>query len=150
MCSLHTDCEAMWAEMDPEDTTQQDTLCELGQRYVNQAVELCSSGMFDRIWADQDSIYDSGGPSHEVQMWVAPAQDASSEVVPSGSSYSWVSSHQMPDFVAAVQAAADTCCVPGITAQVSLHCTPLLPSSDSPAVNRAHLQQDRMANVFCT
>lgn len=121
MCSLHTEIEVAWAEMDPEDDNQQDTLCELGQRYISHAMELCSSSMFNRIWAGQDSGYDSGRPSHKVQVWVAPAQEASSEAVPSGSSYSWVPSHQMPEFVAAVQAAADACCVSGITAQVSLH-----------------------------
>ena len=118
-CSLHTEIETAWAEMDQEDDTQQDTLCELGQRYISTAVNLSSSSMFNRIWAGQDSVYDSGSPSHTVQVWVARAQEASTEAVPSSSSYSWVPSDQMPDFVAAVQATANTCCVPGITAQVS-------------------------------
>lgn len=120
MCSLHTEIEVAWAEMDQEDDNQQDTLCELGQRYISHAIELCSSSMFNRIWAGQDSGYDSGSPGHKVQLWVAPAQEASTEAVLSGSSYSWIPSHQMPDFVTAVQAAVDACCVPGITAQVSL------------------------------
>ncbi|KAL3133860.1 hypothetical protein ABBQ32_008326 [Trebouxia sp. C0010 RCD-2024] len=116
--NLHTEIEVAWAEMDQEDDNQQDTLCELGQRYISHAIELCSSSMFNRIWAGQDSGYDSGSPGHKVQLWVAPAQEASTEAVLSGSSYSWIPSHQMPDFVTAVQAAVDACCVPGITAQV--------------------------------
>lgn len=127
MCSVHTEFDMVLAEMDEETDAQLQDLCDLGQTYINQAVEMCSSSMFDCIWTGQESSYDSGRPSHTVELWVAPTEDVGSEVVQNGSSYSSVPSHQMPAFVAAVQEAADACCAPGITAQVGSH--PLLPSS---------------------
>lgn len=105
--------------MDQEDDAQLDKLCDLGQRYIDSAVEVCRSGRFDSIWTGQPSPYDSGSPSHEVLLWVAPAEDAGSEAVQAGREYSSVPSNQIPEFVAAVQASADACCVSGITAQVS-------------------------------
>ena len=113
--------------MEQEDATQLDELCDLGHNYINSAVEVCSSGRFDSIWTGQASPYNSASSSHQVVLWVATAQDASSEAVHTGKRYSSVPSNQMPDFVAAVQASADTCCVSGITAQVGSH--PLMPSS---------------------
>ena len=107
--------------MEQEEDTRLDELCDLGQRYIDSAVEVCSSSRFDSIWTGQDSPYDSGSPSHEMVLWVAPAEDVGTEAVQAGRGYSSVPSNQMPDFVAAVQASADTCCVSGITAQVGLH-----------------------------
>ena len=113
--------------MNHEDDTVLAELCDLGQRYIDSAVEVCSNSRFDSIWSGQDSPYDSSSPSHEVSLWVAPTEDANSEDVQAGERYSLVPNNQMPEFVAAVQASADTCCIPGITAQVGLH--PAMPSS---------------------
>lgn len=120
ICRLHTDIATLLADIDPEDETQLDELFRLGHRYIGSAVEVCSSSSFDSIWTGQESPYDTGSPSHEVVLWVAPADNASSEPGQDGK-YSSVPSDQMAVFVAAVQASADTCCVPGITAQVNLH-----------------------------
>ena len=113
--------------MNPEDDTLLAELCDLGQRFIDSAVELCSSASFDSIWCAQPSPYDGSSPSHEVLLWVAPAQDASSEDGQAGETHSLLPSNQMAEFAAAVQASADACCVPGITAQVGLH--PVMPSS---------------------
>lgn len=128
VCRLHTDIATLLADVDLENETQLEELFQLGHRYVGIAVEVCSSSSLDSIWTGQDSPYDSGSPSHEVVLWVAPADKASNGPVQDGKRYSSVPSDQMADFVAAVQASADTCCVPGITAQVNLHMT-LLHSS---------------------
>lgn len=129
VCRLHTHIATLLADIDPENEndTQLDKLFELGHKYVGSAVDICSSSRLDSIWTGQDSPYDSGSPSHEVVLWVAPADSASNEPGQDGK-YSSVPSDQMAEFVAAVQASADKCCVPGITAQVPLHSTLLLSS----------------------
>ena len=127
ICRLHTDIATLLADIDPENETQLEELFQMGHRYIGSAVEVCSNSSFDSIWTGQVSPYDTGSPSHEVVLWVAPADNASNEPVLDGK-YSSVPSEQMADSVAAVQASADTCCVLGITAQVNSHLTLLLSS----------------------
>lgn len=130
VCRSHTEIAMLLADIDPENEndTQLEELFKLGHSYVATAVEVCSSSRLDSIWTGQESPYDTGSPSHEVVLWVAPADSASNEPVQDGNRYSSVPSNQMADFVAAVQASADTCCVAGITVQVNLHSTLLLSS----------------------
>ena len=126
---LQRECFQALAEVNPEDDAHLNMCYELGQDYINAAIQLCSSAMLNSIWADQDSSYQHTSPTHEVVLWVAPADDPGGPEIQNGDSYSLVPSDCMAEFVSAVQAAADSCCVSGITAKVCSVRT-CAPSSD--------------------
>ena len=118
LCRLYEKCIPALEQVVSGDHTQTDSLYELSQQYISTALEVCSSTTLDRIWGDQDPYCSDANASHVVELWVAPAADMSSEDVQEGKAYSSVPSHEMADFVVAVQAAVDSCGVSGITAQV--------------------------------
>ena len=116
---LQRECFQALAEVNPEDDAQLSMCFEVGQEYINAAIQLCSSTMLNSIWTNQDTSYQNKSPTHQVVLWLAPVDDPGSPEIQNGASYSSVPSNLMTDFMSAVQAAADSCCVSGITAKVS-------------------------------
>ena len=96
-----------------------DELFQLGQQYINSALELCSNNALASIWSEQDTAFQQEGSTHEIKIWAVPAVNEDSRPdVQAGDSYNSLPSH-LAEFVTAVQASVDACCVPGIQAKVS-------------------------------